>query len=403
MDLTASGSIVNITGCPGVGKSSFALSVAHRMQSRFVVPMLIEARDVGNSDGLFKRLMKTFGLHFKPREISHFYNWINCREQKFLFLLDNVDCPPEEDDQISQLLDNLMKNIKNLCLLCTSQRPFFQGRSTCQVYELGDLREKSEDLLRQLIPDLHDQGIRELAEICDHVPYAMTTAAKTLAGADIDSGKLFEDLTLKENETFCQSKLDELVATMLQKELDKPRLTKLMCCVKKIIDNLPSASAQVLCRMSHVAHTFDASTTASVTSCSDKTVCTALEELNKSGLIVAIKDSPEFYAMPLLVRLIAQASDDDPVSSSNKLCQHFLDTIKALCTQFHSKECKESLQLLSKHFDNICHVLRCVIEGGEVYEKCLHFGGVDYVMFLSEALPWELYERTLQRSPHTSR
>ena len=151
-DLVGSaGRVVTIVGCFGVGKSALAVAVAHLLRRKSVVSLRVDAAGCRSATALLRRFIAVLGLRFRSDDSADrkcFYNWINVHEQRTLLLFDDVDDLPEaEVTRLSDLIDELTANVRNVRILCTARRRLYRVGANREVYRLGDLRSSSQSLV----------------------------------------------------------------------------------------------------------------------------------------------------------------------------------------------------------------------------------------------------------------
>ena len=396
--LSSAGRLVSITGTMGIGKSALAIAVAAKLRDqRFLAPFVVDCSGCQDIHSLHVRLMSLWDLHFTQNQMNHFYNWLNSHEQRLLVVFDNFEGLGEEQSagesekrEISEYLDGLLENVKNLRVLCTGCSNLYCGSASSEVYHLQDLVGHSGDLVSKLAPDLHDEGIQALTEACDHVPIALTLVTRAFMMEDVDSGKLFEDLTLNTDGVFNVESLNDVVeAATKHNNSHKCRYAKLVRCVHILLLNLPDSTQQLLMRMARLS-SFDVDVASALTMQKDnKQTVKVVEDLCKVGLLRC--DDQERYRMPLLVKLVAKACNQQPQASWNKICTFYMDLIKKLCDQYHSTKCLQSINTFKANYDNIAQVLEFLVQREEIYEKCKDFSNEEYVLFLQSALSPCLY------------
>jgi tetratricopeptide (TPR) repeat protein len=378
-----------MTGCYGNGKSALATAVGHEVNKKFVVPIVIDVRGCLSTEGIAERMVDTFGLYFRYKELNFFYNWINCHEQRFLFVLDNLDIPPEEDNNLSNLLDNVIRHVKDLRILCTSRRNFFKGITTHEVYRLGNAEQFSLDILKQLLPDLHEEGLELLLDVCAHNPDTIKLVSNAFTMDEVDSGKLFEELVESMDHPLL-NRLEVSLYNLTHDEGELEILRRLVVCVLKVVDNIPLGHAELLQKASHFKSSFDCKSLATLADRRDiSSVESSLNEMKDIGLILGGPDCR--YYLTSLVKLVNQSKIDERGSDNLDYYKRTLEDIKILCAMYHSKNCKDAMNTFRDNFDNFVYVFNKVIEREDTYDFCPSFASLEYALFLGELMPEEVY------------
>ena len=320
----------------------------------------------------------------RETELRFLWNWFNSHEQRLLFVFDNVDPATSRDaSQVSAFVDELAVHVHNVRVLCTSRRAFYVGSSAAATsFALGDLRQDSETLLRQLTPDLHDDGIRDLATACGHVVQTLMVMSRGLTMPDVDAGQLFEDLTTRDGDT-----------TEEHMDGDGGRSRKVQACLRTVLRHMNEHAASVLRDLSPFTSWFDVSAACQVATLSDEdALTTLLIELAKVGfLVTCTRAQQDVYYMPHNTRLFA-ISLDDVGDDATKYKDFILGRIRTLQDKYYSSECSDALRQFSNVADDIEVVLRTTVESGTAYTECCHLAAIDSAVFLHETLSSVLYE-----------
>ena len=322
----------------------------------------------------------------RETELRFLYNWFNSHEQRLLFVFDNVDPATSRDaSQVSAFVDELAANVHNVRVLCTSRRAFYVGHSAAATsYALGDLRQDSETLLRQLTPDLHDDGIRDLATACGHVVQTLMVMSRGLTMPDVDAGQLFEDLTTRDGDMPTEEE---------NMDGDGGRSRKVLACLRHVLRHMNDQAASLLRDLSRFTSWFDVDAACQVATLSDEdALSTLLTDLAKVGFIETFtRAQRDVYYMPHNTRLFAD-SLDDVSDDATKYKDYILQRTRTLQDNYYSSGCSDALRQFSNAADEIEAVLRTTVESGMAYRECCHLAAIDSAVFLHETLPSVMYE-----------
>lgn len=361
------------------------------MKTRHVTPVYVDCRGCGATESVWKAMMATLELRFKLSEIDYFYNWINSHEQRLLLLFDNLALPFSEDGKISELLDNLTMNIKNVRVLCTCDRYFFRGTTSHEMYRVGDVHNESDAIMSMMTPDLHEEGIHQLVKAVDHILIGLMICGKAFSIEDVDSGKLFEDLTSGELADLLPAKFDDALIEAADDKADQQKLTLLAACIRAVIGYFQPKVKDMLVKLSPVS-SFNLKSAADLSGLPTDQVEHAVEELVSCYLLMAVtKHGGRFY-IPKPVRLVLDTCWPDNGTHSQNYVAHFISVLKDLCAQYHSKDCREALDAVDAEFDNIIDSLCRVLEHEDALELCADFATPEFAMFLYEIIPRTLFE-----------
>jgi hypothetical protein len=433
----ACGRVVTITGGFGTGKSALAVAVAQTLSDESpstdgrstattapFVAVHVDLLGCRSVDSVFRRTVNVFGVHFRYDERRFLYNWINARDQRLLVVFDNLDDvvvfgTEAEVGRLSDLVDEMATRIRNVRILCAGGRKqFYRGIGVgSEVYRLGDLRAStSHELLGGLLPDLHTDGVAQIAEACGNVSLALRVAAAALSpdvGVVRDSGDLFELLT--SSSPASGSWWSEGVETCIEKladgdEFQLRRLRQVANCLLKVIATLGDPSLTLLRRVSCFASCFDRRSAVAVfPECGgDVEIKSALDRLMSVGLLLPVGvDQSELrvddaacsgsqrYRLPILVRLLAAAmsSPTEAGQASALYRAEVLRRLSAAAAQYHdgSDGFSRACAAVEEDYDNIVDVLWKTIDREDAYEELSYLATVEGASFASEHLPDDLF------------
>jgi len=398
------GRAVTIVGCPGIGKSALAVAVAHALRRKSVVSLRVDSIGCRSATSLLRRLVALFGLRFRPDDVADrkcLYNWINVHEQRTLLLFDDVDDLTEQEvDRVGDVIDELMANVRNIRVLCTSRRRLYRVGANREVYRLGDLRSASALLVGRLLPDLHADGVELLTSACEHLPLALRVACSALRSdrGDIDAGRLFERLTTIDGRRSAAS--DATVGRFVaEDELDQRRLRALVDCILTTIDALSCAiSARGLMAKTacFVGSGFDVDEATTVldgiaASCVQST----LDQLVQLGVVTRLPTTPPRYRWRSFVRVMASSTlSAVEAAECDAVCRRaVIDRLTAAADRYHESAdgCYSALQAVDDEFDNAVDALWQTLDREDAYDDLATLARLDVGVFLSEVLPDDVF------------
>ena len=406
VDLVGSaGRVVTIVGCPGVGKSALAVAVAHALRRKSVVSLRIDAAGCHSAAALLRRVVAVLGLRFRSDaadDRKHLYNWINVHEQRILLLFDDVDDLTEpEVGLLSDVIDEITANVRNIRILCTSRRCLYRVGANREVYRLGDIRSASESLVRRLLPDLHDEGVQSLTTACDHLPLTLRVACAGLSSyrGDVDAGQLFELLTAVDGHRSTLSLRSAMEKLFAEDELDRRRLRLLIDCLVTTID----AVVHSISAMRLIAKTacfagsgFDVEeAAAAVGGVSDSSLQTSLDRLADLGVATRLPTTPTRYRWRSFVSLIAAStlSGAEVADCDATYKREVVERLKAAVDRYHQSAdgCYSALQAVDVEYDNVVDVLWRTLDREDAYDDLATMTRLDAGAFLSDVLPDDVF------------
>ena len=190
--------IVSLTEGPGFGKSTIAVEVSHRLSEEYKIPVIFSYRSTASTvPEAVRHLCIDLGIEPGKDPKSSLMFWLrNMKPRKVVLVLDNIEqlLEGEVKSDFLGLLRFLRKDSKQRLRIMTTSRKSFNVsdlENECFLVETMDT-ESSEELLRKCCPEkeLQTDDLKEMANLCGHVPLALRLLAFHLK--DTDPAKLVE-------------------------------------------------------------------------------------------------------------------------------------------------------------------------------------------------------------------
>lgn len=424
--LDTSGSDVALTGGYGAGKSALAVSVAHCVCTgpspvtdptqpfrTSLVAIYIDLLGCQTTEGVWLRTVQAFGVHFHYNERRFLYNWINARDQRFLFVYDNIDDlvslggSRSDVDRMSELLEEIATRVRNAQMLCVGGNEQFFRRIRArggQIYRVDDIGcVTANEVLGKLLPDLHANGVTQLAESCGHVALAVRISAAALTPTGsiiIDTGSLFQLLTSPKSEL----NIPDVVVKCIERltggdEFQFQRLQLVSGCLLKVISSLGDNTVSLLRCVACFASGFDRRSANAVFS--DHTISDNIEALLDRiitiGLALPINTAERCkrYRLPALVRLLVMATAT-PMESSQASALYRKEVLHRVATaanRYHagSDGFLKARAIVETDYDNIVDVLWKTIDRQDACVELSYLTTVEGSAFAAAFLPDDLY------------
>ena len=387
--------LVTITGCPGIGKSSVAIAVARKLNISYdILPLFVDARGCLTSDQVRAKIVRSLGLRLNEKYFHLIGNWLGSHNRKILLVLDNLDLPRSELDGFADLLPALLSNDK-VFMLCTSRKSLYGGEFGVTDYKLCDIEEASCDLLRDMVPDLPDTCVQELAAACGYVPYTVSLVGSALKHPDVSAQQLYQTL-------ISQTHASVNVSTAMREQLlnicsdeDEELACRLFIVVEAVVQQMPLEVRRLLSCLSCFQSPFDRNAAKAVIA--DMELEDRLPDLPYNtctcyGGLLDKDPTGECLFVPNLVQLVMQTqsyngSNSNSSSAEFKYYAHYIDKVTRLCQQYHSRDYIKALSEIWKDYENILDaVKRAMYDSRELYESCATLANPEMCIFLYESL-----------------
>lgn len=387
--------LVTITGCPGQGKSSVAIAAARKLhRDHDMLPIYVNLRGCLTSDQVRAKVVQSMGLRLTRRYFDLIGNWLGSHNKKILLLLDNLDLPMSELDGFADLLPSMLATNK-VYLLCTSRKAIFGGDFGVTDYKLGDIEEASCDLLRDMVPDLPDSCVQELAAVCGFVPYTVCLVGSALKHPDVSAQQLYQNLVAQTHASInISNAAKEMLANMCAEE-DKHLVYRLFTVVETVVQQMPSEVRRLISSLNSFQGPFDRNAAKAVIK--EPKLEARLPDFPYNsctcyGGLLDRDATGELLTVPHLVKVVTQApshggNNSNSGSAEFKYYTYYITKIARLCQQYHSKDHSRALESTWKDYSNILDALkRAMYDSRELYESCTSLATPDMCIFLYEAL-----------------
>ncbi|HEX6355603.1 AfsR/SARP family transcriptional regulator [Actinophytocola sp.] len=177
--------VLVISGMPGVGKSAFAVKLAHEVRTRFPDGQLfIDLHGYSEHTPLsparvLSRILPALGLPSTqlPTDLEDLTNTYRSlvADRRILLVLDNAANAQQVHDLIPAAPESA------LLITSRSQMPSLAALTGARLLQLAPLKPReAEQLIRIIlatVPTLADSDVGQIIELCGHLPLAMRVAA----------------------------------------------------------------------------------------------------------------------------------------------------------------------------------------------------------------------------------
>ena len=178
--------VVDICGFQGFGKTSVAITIAHRLREKMIPVYFVPLRGVRSTDELVAKLLSFFSDLKQVPRLFLFHRLIQCLQKvqnPFVLILDQADDLLESGDIKSKetflkFLEDILAEIPHIKLLFTTRESLDYLRHNLFVAihleRIGKLDEESSvNLVEALLPEVLRDNCRRIVEKSGQVPLTM--------------------------------------------------------------------------------------------------------------------------------------------------------------------------------------------------------------------------------------
>jgi tetratricopeptide (TPR) repeat protein len=365
--------IVSLHGGPGFGKSALAVEVSHRLRDDHNTRVIFS--DISTASTIKEvilRLCLDLGINPEDDPKSSLILGLRNTKDKIIIVMDGIDELLAKIDDWYNFIRLLRKSSNQHCQIITTSRTEYEipNISTANV-PVEEMDEKSSlELLKATLekrcPDLDEEFLRKLAQLCGNIPLAMCIAASRVQDFE-DPKTLLQHLENKPLETLQDSKSNQFVYKAIDMSYDK----------------LNDEQKRSLVRLSVFKGNFSEEAVQAVIEKDDLDTNNFLKELVTRNLVRKVNEGR--YSIHLLIRhfLIKQVDDKEIERASNRMVKYYLKLCHKSTIKSYSKDgFKREREILKREAHNIENVLTIcssdsgisdVLANSEIYKSSCRF------------------------------
>ncbi len=363
---------MSLHGGPGFGKSALAVEVSHRLcDDHNMVVIFSDMTTASTINEMILRLCLDVGIDLEDDPKTSLIRWLRNNDDGVIIVMDGIDELLEQRNDWYGFIRLLLKSSKKHCQIITTSRTKYEipDISTANV----PVREMDENsslallkaLLEKCSPDLDDEFLRKLAQLCGNIPLAMCIAASRVQDFK-DHKKLLEHLENKPLETLQDSKSNQFVYKAINMSYEK----------------LTDEQKRSLVRLAVFKGNFSEEAVQAVIEKDDLETNNILKELVARSLLT--KFSEGRYSIHNLIRhFLKQVNDKEIETANNLMVEYYLKLCHTSTITSYSKDgFKKEREILKREAHNIENVLTIcrtdsgisdVLANSEIYKSSCRF------------------------------
>ena len=377
---------VTVTGCPGLGKSAFALYTAAALRESAFLPVLVNTKGCTTWTRACGRLMKQLGLRLPLQHVSMLRSWLSAYEQKVLLVIDNLELPESEEEKVVEFLHEL-REAENVYILVTSRKELRHPGFT-NVHTLNNITGASAlALLRHHVPDLPDDTMEMLVILSEQVPYTLCLIAQGLRSGLVDSVEILNALQNR-----LRSFNDAPEEKFRLAEDDHEITQKMLSIVKTTLDYIPDSHRELLFEMTIFDSPVQLSTAKEILGESDvvNTLCSLLNEAPNFG-IIEYDPVKETVFIPDVVRhTIQNGASGTTFQMRTDYC---INALNNQCKRYHSKDAYDALNAITKDYDVVLDTLMDIALREDVFDIIKPVTEQEMCMLLNDVLEFNEFSK----------
>jgi tetratricopeptide (TPR) repeat protein len=338
---STSARLVSVSGPPGFGKTSLAISVGHQLRQLGLPVYFLSLRSVKTAEDLISDLLNTFAHTSSDatgRDHSKLCRLLSAIPSNICIILDNADGLFESGGETSQdvldILENIFSHCKNVSFLLTTRTSLqsvlgrkFENQKSVSVASLD--RKSAQMLVQELVLTADENECCKVAEVCGNVPLAI----KLLCGQIVDEKKKSISQFL-DNFSRSSKKLADLLD-----DPDAPNDQRLKILFESYFKRLSREEQEAfVCLSVFVSEVFDEQAAANVIGGDEDAAKKTLLRLQRKYLVEANSSEAVLFSFHPLIRSFgsekAAAMKEIAREAQRRFLSYYVKLFKDLNNQF---------------------------------------------------------------------
>ena len=306
--------LVSIWSLPGVGKTSTAIAIGHRLQAQGLIVYFLSLRGLRLKSGLKSRFL---GLLTQPATASprltaddELCSILAQITNPFVFILDNADDLfesglPDVKEEVIDLIGEILNRSDKVTFLLTTRESCqflnlrFKGHHALRIRELDE--QSSLNLVQELLPEASKSDSIKVRQTCESVPLAMNLLCSSISEDSTGtlSGSVDVFLNITNN-----------ILEMLDNS-DYPSNQKLKCLFDASFQRLSVKEREALVSLCILPNHFDLHVASAVLGMKTIQAARMLQILQRKSLIDSSSKAEKYSIHKLLLSFVQEKGENE--------------------------------------------------------------------------------------------
>ena len=375
--------LIVITGPPGIGKTTFAIQVAHELlkdNPKYLI-QFIDLRCIDSIETITAKIFQCFSKIPEDRPAQQLCNFLRLLKRAVVLLFDNSEdaLTDKLKEQYFGLIKQILVNCPSVKVLCTSREKFrlLGVNSVIQVLDALE-NDDATSLLQSSVPHLGNENARKLANVCGCAPLALTIISYLIRDGGIDPGRL-----IKEIDPDSSNPIDGYRSESL------PKQSQLGPVIDSSYIRLTQEQQHAFCCLSIFPSAFNIEAAEFVLDTDD--INRTLAALNLRSLL-SYDAALDRYSLHSYLRAFAKCKLD--INSSESIVKprfaiYYARLLKDLAIKYYSGDFQPAVYKVRLEGPNIIKMLLSITEQNELYVEFKELADKFVVRFIYMFIPTE--------------
>ena len=392
--------LIIITGSPGIGKTTFAIQVAHELlkDNPAYLIQFIDLLCIDSIETITAKIFQCFSKIPEDRPAQQLCNFLISLKRAVVLLFDNSEdaLTDKLKEQFLSLIKQILVNCPRVKVLCTSREKFRLLGVNSEIQVLDSLENDDALSLLQLnVPHLGNENARKLADLCGCAPLALIIIAYLIKDGGISPGRLIKEIDPNSSNPIDGYHLESL-----------PEQSQLGTVINSSYIRLTHEQQHAFCCLSIFPSAFSIKAAEFVldTDNIDRT----LAALHSRSLL-SYDGGLKRYSLHPYIRAFVKSRHDSSSSESivkSKFAIYYARLLKDLAIKYYSRDFQQAVDKIRLEGPNIIKMLSSVTKQNELYVEFKELADKFVVRFIYMFIPTEhfvLFYSELSKAAETER